>query len=152
MPKLSVYKNSELMNVTVKYGDETISFNLYSEVRIAEDKIDHEIQTQPSKYGFLLLIHKKLLTQFELAKTRRKKVWAKAYLSAKENKSQSTGRLFNDDMAKAMADSDAKYIELSKLCIQLKDDADTIYSCVKAFEQRASLIQTLSSNLRKERI
>lgn len=138
------------MFVSITYNGEKIKFNLGKEVQIDEDDLEKELQGQPNKYGFLLLLHKKLLTEFEIAKTTKKKKWAHLYLKAKEE--MRNGRPINDDMAKASADSNSKYIELCLRCIKIKDSADTIFAAVKAFEQRKDLMQTLSSNIRAQRV
>lgn len=139
------------LNINIQYGDEKITLNLLSELRINPDQINDEIKRQPSKYGFLLLLHKKLLTRFEEIKTERKKVYGKLYMRAKETKQASTGRPMSDDLAKAWVESHKKYVDITMLCIKAKDDADTIFSCVRAFEQKKDLIQSLSSNIRNEK-
>jgi hypothetical protein len=42
------------------------------------------------------------------------------------------------------------YVKITNMCIKAKDDADTIYAAVRAFEQRKDLLQTISSNRRRE--
>lgn len=144
---LKNYKKSGLNTISITYNGEKIRFNLFRELRITDANIDREIKYQPSHYGFLALLHKKLLTRFEELKTEKNRLWGHLYLSAKEK--VHAGRPYNDEMCKAYADSHKKYIAAHKACIQAKDDADTIFAIVKAFEQRKDLIQTLSSNNRK---
>lgn len=150
MERLRKYRKSSLLDIEITYRGERFSFNLFEELKVNTDDVNKEIVNQPSYYGFLLLLHKKLTTEFEFLKNRRKSLWGKLYLKAKEMKTESN-RVYNDEMAKAYADSHPKYTKLTAKCIQAKDDADVLWSCVKGFEQRGFLIQTLSSNLRKER-
>lgn len=121
------------------------------ELKISEAIISTEIKNQPSKYGFLLLLHKKLLTAFEEAKLKRGKIIGMLTLEGKEKLQPHTNRPFTDDMVKAWVESHKKYLEASQACIAAKDAADAIYACVKGFEQRKDLLQTLSSNQRNER-
>lgn len=137
------------MIIKIIYNGEKIIFNLGKEARINEDDLEKELQGQPNKYGFLLLLHKKILTEFEKAKVAKKKKWAHLYLQAKE--STTTGRPMNDTMAEATADKHPGYIELCHRCIELKDQADSIFAAVRTFEQKKDLMQTLSSNLRAQR-
>lgn len=149
--RLRKYRSLDLMNIEINYGGKVIRFNLYDELKIDDTNagtLGNELKFQPSSYGFLILLHKKLLSTFETLKQRRKKAWASAYLSAKKS-SQTGTRFLPDEMAKAEADNDSKYNKLTLLCIKAKDDADTIFACMKSFEQRKDLLQTLSSNNRK---
>ena len=62
MKNLKKYSNSSsLMNIKIKYGEEIFKFNLKEELEINEDKINSELKEQPSIYGFLTLLHKKLM-------------------------------------------------------------------------------------------
>lgn len=151
MPRISKHFKLPFTTVNIKYGKEKISFSLLRELRIDEDKINEEMSTQPGMYGFCLLLHKKLLTEFEKAKLQRNRVYGHLLFQAKEKKSKSTGRYYTDDMAKAWVEKHDEYVEASLVCIKIKDSADTIYSCIKSFEQRKDLIQSISSNLRNER-
>lgn len=148
MSKLSDYKTSRLNRITIKWQGETIKFNLFDELKISETALMKEIKLQPSYYGFLLMLHKKLLTKFEDLKLARENRYYTVFLQAKDERNN--GRALNDDVCKARAKTDTEYIQLSRQCIKVKDDADAIYSCVKGFEQRKDLLQTLSSNIRKE--
>lgn len=147
--RLSQYRNLGFLNITIEYGKEVISFNLMDELKVDPDVINNELKTQASKYGFCLLLHKKLLTQYEYLCKRRQKMWAKLFFKAKEQKIN--GRPYSDDLAKAWVETQSEYVALTKKCINAKDDADTILSCVKSFEQRKDLIQSLSSNIRNEK-
>ena len=139
------------LNLNIKYGEEKINFNLLRELRLNPTRINEELQNQPSKYGFCLLLHKKLLTIFETKKVYLRKQYGRLYFQAKERKHKSTGRLFTDDMAKAWVEKHPDYINAQLACIKSKDDADAIYSCIKSFEQRKDVAQSISSNSRNER-
>lgn len=144
------FKTSRLLDIRVSYNGEKFRFNLFEELAISEEKINSEIKNQPSNYGFLLLLSQRLKTEFFKLKEDRKRLGGKLFLEAKQS-SGTNGRAYNDDMAKAYVESNPKYVKLTQQCVQAKDDADIIWAAVKAFEQRASLIQTISSNKRNEK-
>jgi len=150
MPRISSYYKSDFTIINIRYGNERVSFNLMQEVRITPDIINDELKGQASKYGFCLMLHKKLLTEFERLKLRKNKIYGILFFKAKEQKGQ-MGRYFSDDLAKAWVEKHPKYQKACLACIKSKDDADAIYSCIKAFEQRKDLIQSLSSNIRNEK-
>lgn len=139
------------LTINIRYGGEKISFSLIKELRLNENALNDELKHQPSKYGFCLLVHKKLLTEFEKLKLQSNKIYGKLYFQAKEKKSSVTGRLYSDDLAKAWVLKHPQYISSQLACIKAKDDADAIYSCIRALEQRKDLAQSISSNLRNEK-
>lgn len=145
--KLRKYSKLQVNNIRIVFGEDLIKFNLFTELKINEDKLDDEIKLQPAYYGFLVTVHKKLTTRFESLKQERKRLYSRLYLKAK--KKSSGGRPYNDEMAKAEVEINPQYVRITKNCIQAKDEADTIYAALKGFEQRKDLIQTLSSNNRK---
>lgn len=150
MQRLKEYIKSKVNNIQIQYGKETISFNLWEEVKINEAMIDRELKTQPGYYAFCLSLHKKLLTIFETSKLNRKKTHATLLFQAKKKIQEGTSRPYTDDMAQAWVEKHKDYMQASRDCIKAKDDADAMYACVKAFEQRKDLLQTISSNQRKE--
>jgi hypothetical protein len=151
MTQIKLYKSSRLGKLTIKYGKEVFTFSLFDELAIKEVNLNRQIKDQPSAYGFLLLLQKKLNTEFEIAKSDRRKLQGKLYLKAKENlRAKSTGKGYSDEAAKAYVYKNSKYNMLTRRCIEVKDAADSIYAMVRAFEQRKDLMQTLSSNQRRE--
>jgi hypothetical protein len=149
MARLSAYKKSPIFNINIVYNGERVSFNLAKELRINADSIDYELSTQPGYYGFCLLLHKKLLTIFEQCKLERKRVYGRLLVQSKDRKLN--GRPYTDDLSKSWVESHKNYIAVSEKCIQAKDHADTIYSCIKSFEQRKDLLQSIASNRRAEK-
>lgn len=144
------YRNSAINILSVRYGKEDIIINIARASKISENLLEAEIKNQPSHYAFLFSLHKKLLTKFELLKLHRQKVYG--MLMGKAKKRQNTyGRPLSDTQAEKWVRSNQKYITASENCIYARDQADQVLAAVRAFEMRAALMQTLSSNLRKER-
>lgn len=147
--RLSTYKDSDVYLIQVKFGSELVSFNLAMELRVNIDQIDYEMQKQPSHYGFCLLAHKQLLARFETYKMLRKKTYGRLFIAAKSKKVN--GRFMSDDVAKCYVESHPKFIDITQKCIRAKGDADKMYSCIKSFEQRKDLLQSIASNRRAEK-
>jgi len=142
---------SELMNVKIAYGGEKISFNLYSETVVDENKINSEIQEQPSVYGFLSMLHKRLIRQAQDMKREMEKTYSEVYIKYKEKIDDNTGRPTANELAKEKATASTRYQKSIIAYHAAQHEADIIEVCVRTFEQRQSLIQTLSANIRKER-
>lgn len=148
MKTINSYRKSPVYIINIKYGKERVTFNLVEELKFNPDIINDDLKKQPIKYGFCLLIHKKLLTHWERLKAERKRVYGKLYFKAKERKLN--GRAYSDDLCKAWVEKHDDYIKATEACIRVKDWADQLFSCIRAFEQRKDLMQTISSNMRKE--
>lgn len=146
--RLRKYSQSKINKISIVYGDEKIQFNLWDELKISEENLERELKNQPSYYAFILSLHKKLLTEFELAKVEKKRMYGHLFLLAKED--TVNGRPLNDEMCKASVESNKRYIKACQKCIKIKNDADILFSAVKGFEQRKDNLQTLSANKRKE--
>lgn len=152
MTKLDKYLiKTDLFQIIVIEGKKETTFNLARELKVSELQINEELKRQPSKYGFALFLHGKLKTNFEELKLERKKIRGRLYRKAKQTKVPSTGRPMSDDAAKAYVESHPQFLKISRRCIRAKDEADQMYSVVRAFEQRSNLIQSISSNLRNEK-
>ena len=143
--------SSELMNVKVKYGDEDFSFNLYAEVIVDENTINREIQDQPSAYAFLLMLHKKLIRTSQDKKREMEKTYSEMYIRFKEKIDDLTGRPTANELAKEKATNSSKYQRTIMEYHEAQHQSDVVEVCVRSFEQRYSLIQTLSANIRKEK-
>jgi hypothetical protein len=159
MLRLKKYiKNRKIGNVgtvRIKFEGETFIFNLVSEVKITKTTMNSEIMEQPQAYAFLTMLHKKLIAHAKQVEVDLERVYGERYMFH----STSTKSRFYKDMAsypnataaKELVKKDALYIEAARNLIKAEEDRDTIEACVKSFEQRAFLLQTLSANNRKER-
>lgn len=140
------------MDISVTYGEEKIVFNLKEELRIDENIINNELKNQPSSYAFIAMLHKKLVRKSVDSEKKTDRAFAKAFIKNKTSVDESTGRVMSKEVAKEKAELDPVYIKLQKQSSQCKEDADIVYVAVRSFEQRQSLIQTISANLRRENI
>lgn len=151
MSKLQKYaQKSSVMAITIILDNgEKFRFNLHEELKISEEKLNFEAIEQSSSYAFLGMLYRRLVKATDDRKMEMTKAWAVAYSSTKGQTNEQTGRPYADDLAKAMADMDDDYIEAVKVYTDAKYKAGMLETCVTAFEQRASLIQTISANNRK---
>lgn len=146
MRRLFKYNKSATNSIEITYNGEKVKFSLPDEVNINAETLNGELKSQPSKYGFLLLVHKGLITNFERAKSERKATFGRLFIKAKNQKIN--GRPMSDDLAKYSVEASPRYKRATEDCIKAKHDADVIFSCVRAFEERGRLMQTLASNER----
>lgn len=143
-------ESSKLMEIAIAYGDEKLKFNLFEELKIDENTINKELKQQPSSYGFLLLLHKKLIRVKDDLEVEKDKVWAKEFIKQKGKTDTKTGRPKANELAKELATACPRFIKASRNYNQAKENADLIGSCCRAFEQRGHLVQSIAANLRKE--
>ena len=150
--KLQTYsKNSVIMDILITYGKEEFDFNLSTELVIDENRINHEAQVQPSSYAFLNMLYKKLIRASKEAEKKVNKKEAELFIKYKKQTDSTTGRKNANETCRAMILVNQAYIMLQEEFIEAEHQASVIEVCVKAFEQRVNLIQTLSANLRREK-
>lgn len=150
--KLSKYiQGSDLMNISITYGTEKLKFNMFEELQINENTINSQIKEQPSVYAYIGMLHKKLLRASSEQEKKAERAFAKAYIRIKAEIDPTTNRVHADKLAKEKAEVDIRYKKSYSEYLGMKEQAETIGICLKSFEQRSNLIQTIAANLRKER-
>lgn len=142
-------EKSDLMNIMIVHGDETFKFNLNEEVIVNENRINSEIKEQPSAYAFLGMLHKKLIRKAKDKERTMKKIYAVMYIGFKGEIDEQTNRPTANDLAKEKAIASPRYQRSVKEYIRVQHESEVLEVCVLSFEQRSSLIQTLSANIRK---
>jgi hypothetical protein len=155
MSRLSKYAlKSKVGLVRLEFEGEKFLFNLAKEVRLTRLHIDKEIIEHPPIYGFLTTLHKKLILKCKEAEIELEKVSAERFLfyltSQKSRYYKDMASYPNSTTAKELVKKDVDYLRIAQTYVKLNGDKDIIESCVKAFEQRAFLLQTLSANNRKQ--
>lgn len=149
MSKLKKYsKGSNLMNIKIKYGSEKFSFNLYQEMIVNENTINKEIKEQSTHYAFLSMLQTRLARSRDDTQAEFEKIEAGLYIEFKEEINPNTSREYSKDTVEMLVKNEKKYQEALNKLNKIKDSYRTISSCVKSFEQRKDLIQSLSANIR----
>jgi hypothetical protein len=152
MGKIGRYAStSNLMEIAIHYGNEKFRFNLFEELVVNENKINTELKEQPSCYGFISMLQKKLIRRMKDKEKEKDKVYGKLYLKYRSELCSETGRYYSDDMAKQKVIIHNDYQKAVEELIIAEEEVGIITSCVRSFEQRSDLIQTISANLRRER-
>lgn len=150
MRNLEIYaEKSSLMDIKISYGKEDFDFNLFQELIIDENKINHEAQVQPSAYAFISMLHKKLIRVAKDKKVESERLFARFYVNYKKEIDRETGRQNPKETAHFMATKHPSYQKKVREYHIAEEKAGMIETCVKAFEQRSFLIQTISANIRK---
>lgn len=142
--------SSDLMDIQIFYGDERFKFNLYEEVVIDENKIESEIKDQPTSYSFLAMLRTKLKRALADAEFEQNKTYGRLFNQHKSKIDRNSGRVPGDDTVVARVYTEEDYEGVSEKVRDLQHKVNIIDTCVRSFEQRKDLIQTLSANLRKE--
>lgn len=143
-------ETSSLMDITINWEKQRFKFNLHQELVISEEKINKEVTDQPSSYAFINMLWKKLVLKAEEAKIHWEKTESKEYIRFKKKVNEDTNRPYADDLAKASSKASSLTALAYEEYRKAKNEANTLETCVKAFEMRASLIQTLAANQRSE--
>ncbi len=148
--KIQKYSSkSKVLDVKIKLGDEVFTFNLHEELAITEDRVQAELLVQASSYAFVGMLHKKLLSVIEDRKLTASNKKASSYLWWKGEVNE-TGRPYSDDYCWAQAEVDKEYAKAMEELNEAKEKANILEVCVRAFEERKDLIQTVSANNRKQ--
>lgn len=151
MGSLKEYANkSELMNISIKYGTEKFTFNLGTELKITEDRINFELKEQPSSYAFLSLLHKKLLRSLNDKLLEKDKEYGRLFNGRKDDTNPDTGKPYNDELCKNYALKHDDYMEVALEVNILREKVGVLETAIRAFEMRKDMIQTLSANIRGE--
>lgn len=143
-------ETSDLMQITIEWQKERFRFNLFEELRIDSDQLEYEITQQPSSYAFINMLWKKLVLAAEEAKVNWEKAESKEFVRYKKLINDDTGRPYSDDQAKAYAKASRITASAFDIYRDFKNQANVLETCVKGFEMRSGLLQTLSANQRKE--
>ena len=151
--KLNIQKlagKSELMDIRVLYGDEVIKFNLYEELQISTDIIDHEIKVQPSHAAFISMVAEMINNQTLAQEQKVARTYAKLFKMYKRQEDETTGRANSKELTEQLVQGNKSYKNEVDDLLEMKHQRGRLHTCVKGFEQRGFLIQTLSANKRKE--
>lgn len=147
MGKLSKYaKESDIMNIDIKYGSERFKFNLNDELVIKETNRDNEIKNHPRSYAFLSMLNVKLKTVVKDLHTELKATYSSRLKAIKDS-----GKYGSVKEAEFAVLRDKKYKALQSKISYVEEKKEEIEVAVRSFEQRKDLLQTLSANTRREK-
>lgn len=146
MPNISNLKIAlKGYKLTINFNGKKLDVDLQKELGISESLISSQLCSQPSNYALLCMIKSEAIGKRDLSEKEKDLAFSKAYINIKESNSRIT-----NELATHKANASAKYQLAYEKYLKAKEKAETLISVCRAFEQRAQLLQTISSNLRKE--
>ena len=148
---LVLAKETNLMDISIKYGEETFRFNLYDELKVDEENLTAGLKTQPTKYAFLTTLRAKLTRVCSNLEREAKRAYAEAYQELKSGNNPTTSRAYTNEDARTAAETSPRYLKVLSKLSKAQEDRDVIDGAVRAIEQRKDVLQTISANRRKER-
>lgn len=138
--------NTNITVVDIQLGEERIVFNLKDELSFNNDSVNSELKDQPNHYAFIAMLHKKAL----VLKREKERVLEKTR-SRLFSQYKSQEKMAND-LAEAMVTKSKEYQDKYKEFLSVSADVDILEVCVRAFEQRSTLMQTVSANIRRDKV
>ena len=138
--------NTNITVVDIQLGEERIVFNLKDELSFNNDSVNSELKDQPNHYAFIAMLHKKAL----VLKREKERVLEKTR-SRLFSQYKSQEKMAND-LAEAMVTKSKEYQDKYKEFLSVSADVDILEVCVRSFEQRSMLMQTVSANIRRDKV
>lgn len=148
MQTMETVKINEIKDNTleVKYQGKKVLINITKELEINESTINSQLKDSPSSYAYLCSLRDKAIKKRDKAEKDKNMKFSELWVYYKNSDPKMT-----NDMATHRATSSKKYQDAEDEFIKASYEANKIISFCKAFESRERLLQTISSNLRKEK-
>lgn len=145
MSKLAKYAStSPIMDIRLKYKAELFKFNLNDEMRVDEGHVNQKIKTHIRGHAFLNVLAVKLKIQYSQAKKT---------LARHESSKLMDFKIKGRTIAEAESLMYKKFPELQRQedeLLALEEFKDLVDACLRSFETRKDLLQSLSANVRRE--
>lgn len=130
--------------LTIRYKGKRVKINLSKELAINENLINGQLKEQPSNYAFLCLLRDQAIKDRDQLEKEKDAAYSSAWLFYKGNNA------INNDAASHKAETNNKYQSKVEQHIEATHKAARLISVCRAFEARERIMQTISSNLRKQ--
>jgi len=125
----------------VDENGEAITYNLHQELKVNEDNLAREMLQQPSKYIYWSSILEKIKYFQEQKELALETVVARLDKEARES-IESTGKKPTKDSVDAYTKRHPEFQQAKNVCMQYDYTVNRLQRIVKAYEQRASLLQS----------
>lgn len=129
----------------IKYAGKKYSIDIDQELLIDDSLVNSQIADVPRNYAFLCLLRDKYVNRRNVLEAQMNNAFSQAWIYYKESDSR-----MNNELATHKASTNKKYLSLKSKYLKASDKANVFISLCKAYETRERMIQTLSSNLRKQ--
>lgn len=147
----NLLESTNALDLTVEIDGKSYTIDMRKELEISETTITQALKNQPTHYAFLSTIHKRALVIKREKERNLDRTYSSLYSKYKSDYDPvKYPRGLNNDLVAAKVEKNIKYIKAKKAVEAIVSQVDLLESYVRAFEQRSSLIQTLSANMRKE--
>lgn len=144
MGKLTDYaEKADFMNIAIEVDGKPYKFNLDTELRIHETKLNDELKNQTRSYAFICMLRNTLRMQLKQKTTNLRRKQDSLFLKFKKETEKVTE-------AQAQAKSDPKIIKAQDEVDSIQSLLEVLDIAVNSFTMRKDLLQTLSSNTRKQ--
>lgn len=138
-------KNIKDNVLEIKYKGKQYIINISEELSIKEESINTSLQDSPSNYEFLCHLRDEACLKRNKREREKDAVYSEVWLFYKKADSK-----ISNEMASHKAISNAKYQSYLKKFQKAEYQANQLISICRAFESRERMLQTLSSNLRRQ--
>lgn len=146
--KLTKYASkSDIMKMKVKYNKDIFSWDMYEELKIVESNLNSHVKGHTVSYAFLSMLHVKLKIKFRDEHKRVKRL-KDTYMA--KYAGTATNLRTNTQVEAYMYSKHNDLKEAEDKLSQIEELKDLLEVCVKAFEQRKDMLQSLSANIRRE--
>lgn len=129
--------------IKLKYKGSIITINITKELQISTNQLNNELKESPSNYAFLCLIRDEYLYKRDLLEKEKDQAYAESWIFYKES-----NNLVND-MVDKKALTNANFVRKNEKYLKAVYKANQLISICRAYESREKLLQTVSSNMRK---
>jgi hypothetical protein len=138
-------ETTDIMKMKVQYNKQTFSWDMFEELKIVETKLNSHVKGQTTSYAFLAMLHVKLKIKHrdQIKHVKRMKDGLMVKYKGKY-KTVTEAEAFMYSNHKELKEQEDKALQIEEL-------KDLLEVCVRAFEQRKDMLQSLSANVRKEK-
>lgn len=138
-------KDSKMNLLRIQFKGKKYEIDLTKELSITESNINNMIMENPSSYTLLCQLKADAIAKRDQLEREKDIIFSKAYISVIESNPKATKELANHK-----ANASTKYQVVNEKFLEAKAFVEKLISICRAFEMKAQLMQTLSSNIRRE--
>ena len=142
----------ERLDIRIVYRGRKYKVKIGKELAINESIINSQLKNHPSNYGFFTMIRVILLRDKDRAEKYLEYVRAKLFDRYSNMVNEFTGKPYTKEMVESKIKLNPNYGKAMNAFINAKFKWGQVDAAVKAYESRERLLQTISSNLRKENL
>lgn len=147
----NIINSTDILDLKVDIGNKSYTIDMREELKISESTVTSALKKQPTHYAFLATIHRRALVIKREKEGKLNKIYSTLFAKYKSDYNPvKYPRGISNDLVNAKVERNLKYIKAKKELESITAQVDVLEVYVRAFEQRSSLIQTLSANMRKE--